>query len=187
MRSLRATILTFAVLLGAATLAGCSVDQAVAPAPPRLTTVSGARGVFVSPFPEPVIRAQLALASDGLLYTSESDYPFTWFTAALPPVQSFASPLTIATMRTIVGAPADAPAEVISLDAFFARHIENVDPYDSVAVALVPRYVNLRETLRHTLPGVQVFRIGAIQVHCYAVGLDRERNVVGLETVAIET
>ena len=188
MRTLRATVpALLLLLLDVGILTGCSSDRAEAPAASRPVTESMEGALLVSPLPEFTIRARLELASGDLLYTSESDYPFTWFAGAPPASVPLALPLSIGTMRAVVGAPPDAPAEVISLDAFFARHIERVDPYDSAAVALVPRYVALRETIRRTLPGVQVFRIGAIQVHCYAVGVDREGHVVGLETIAIET
>ena len=82
------------------------------------------------------------------------------------------------------------PAErvdVVSLDVFFARHIENVDSADSAAVALVPRYLALRESLRRTVDGVQVFRVGQIVIRCYIVGIDRDGNLAGLTTTAIET
>ena len=61
-----------------------------------------------------------------------------------------------------------------------ARHIERVDPYDDVAVALVPRYRVLRETIRHAVRDPVVFRVGRIAIDCYVVGTDWDGNVVGL-------
>lgn len=117
------------------------------------------------------------------IYRSESDYPFTW---AFRPGPA-AAPLDVAGYRAAFGVPADVPVAVVTLDEFFARHIERVDPYDPVAVALVPRYRHLRETLRRALPDVHVFRAGRIAVDCDLVGVDAEGHVVGLHTVAIET
>lgn len=130
------------------------------------------------------LRRRLERAAAGLLYTSESDYPFTWFQSPAPvPV-----PLDIATVRAVVGADAGEPIETVTLDQFFARHIERVDPADAAARALVPRYRRLRETLRHAIPGVQVFRVGRIRIRCYLIGTDRAgSSVVGLYTESIET
>ena len=77
--------------------------------------------------------------------------------------------------------------ETITLDEFFGRHIERVDPDDPVAVALVPRYRVLRETVRHAVREPRVFRVGRIAIDCFIVGTDRNGDVVGLTTVAIET
>ncbi|MDB4887037.1 MAG: Nuclease inhibitor-like protein [Gemmatimonadetes bacterium] len=126
---------------------------------------------------------RLERAARGLLYTSESDVPFTWFSAAGP----FASPPGDAALRLATGAADGDPVETITLDRFFARHIERVDPADRAAVALVPRYRHLRETLRRAIPGIRVYRVGRTRVRCFLVGTDRDGNLVGLYTEAIET
>ena len=97
--------------------------------------------------------------------------------------------LIINTMLLAVGVvgPQIGPTVRKGIDDFFARHIERVDPYDDVAVALVPRYRVLRETIRHAVREPVVFRVGRIAIDCYVVGTDWEGNVVGLTTVAIET
>jgi hypothetical protein len=128
-------------------------------------------------------RQRLERAAGDLLYTSESDHPFTYVFRAGP----FTAPLDVATFRLAFGVPADVPVEQVGLDDFFARHIERVDPADEVAVALVPRYRRLRETLRHTLREPRVFRVGRIAIDCEIVGTDAAGNVVGLHTLAIET
>jgi hypothetical protein len=98
-----------------------------------------------------------------------------------------AVPLTADAFRAAAGVPADEPVEEQTLDAFFARHIERVDPADAEAVARVPRYRALRRTLRTSLRGTRVFRVGRIAIRCYVVGVDRHGHVVGLATTAIET
>ena len=133
--------------------------------------------------PAGIVRQRLEQAAAGLTYTSESDYPFTWYFHAGP----IPSPLTIDGFRATLGIPATAGVETRDLDEFFARHIEWVDPYDATAVALVPRYRALRDTIREVLRDPQVFRVGKIAIDCYIVGYDRAGNLVGLTTVAIET
>ena len=132
---------------------------------------------------EPSARTRIERAAAGLLYTSESDYPFTWFQF----VASTVGPLDTISVRQLVGALPGTAVQVVSLDDFFARHIERVDPADRVAVALVPRYRRLRETLRHAARDVRVYRVGTVRVDCYLIGVDRDGTVIGLSTVAIET
>jgi hypothetical protein len=180
------TIVRQSLRLAAAALllAGCALPAVDGPS--VADTRHGAPDVTAAadaPLSVDVIRARLERAADGLLYTSESDYPFLWFHDAGPAP----APLTPDALLMAAHEAADEPVEVISLDDFFARHIERVDPYDSVAVALVPRYRHLRETIRLTVPGVRVFRVGRIQVRCYVVGSTASGEVVGLKTVAIET
>ena len=153
--------------------------------------------------PTSTTRTLLERAARDLTYTSESDYPFVWFfqlvartqgdapAAELDEVRfipdSSAHAFSVEDFRALLEVPPTEQVDVVSLDAFFARHIENVDPADSVAVALVPRYLVLRETLRRTLRGVQVFRVGQIVIRCYLVGIDGDGNLAGLTTTAIET
>ena len=148
-------------------------------------------------------RTLLERAARDLTYTSESDYPFVWFFQFVARTQADAPApvlqedlvipdappraLSVEEFRTLLEVPTTEQVDLVSLDAFFARHIENVDSADSVAAALVSRYVVLRETLRGTLDDVQVFRVGRIVIRCYIVGTDRDGNLAGLTTTAIET
>jgi hypothetical protein len=159
-------------------LAACAApDRALAPEHPRLAKASAADADARR------TRRRLERAADGLLYTSESDYPFTYVSrSAGPPAAD-----RVAAFRAAFAVPPAAPVQVVSLDDFFTRHIERVDPADSVALALVPRYVRLRETLRASARDVRVYRVGTIAIDCYAVGTDASGNWVGLQTVAIET
>ena len=134
-------------------------------------------------YPTGVVRYVLEQASAGLTYTSESDRPFVWYQRPGP----VALPLSVEGFRAALALPAEVPVETRDLDAFFARHIELVDPADSAAVALVPRYVALRQAIRDVLRAPVVFRVGRIAIDCYIVGLDRAGNLVGLTTVAVET
>jgi hypothetical protein len=142
------------------------------------------RPAAVIGLPTGATRWVLERAAEGLTYTSESDYPFTWFQHVGPRVTE---PLTPEAFRALIGVPATRRVGTVALDDFFARHIEWVDPYDATAVALVPRYQRLRETIRQVLRDPQVFRVGRIAIDCYIVGFDGAGMLVGLRTVAIET
>lgn len=176
------TIATLALLA----LAACAGPGPSAPAAPTAGDVAAARA---SAEPDQArgtllpLRRALESAADGLLYTSESDFPFTWTTATGPA----RGPLTVAAVRRAYRIADSIPVEAIPLDAFFARHIERADPNDPVVMALRPRYVRLRETLRTLARVEQVFRVGRIRIDCLAVGLVRPGTIAGLRTVSIET
>ena len=181
MHSLAPLCLTALVLLMTAALTACVPAERVAE-PPAAPAAPPAvdRQVGV---PIDVTRLRLERAAGELLYTSESDHPFRYVFRAGP----IAGPLDEVAFRAVFRVPADVPVELVGLDDFFARHIERVDPADQVAVALVPRYRHLRETLRHALADPRVFRVGRIAIDCEIVGTDGAGNVVGLHTVAVET
>jgi Nuclease A inhibitor-like protein len=136
-----------------------------------------------TPTPDPDLRAALKAAADDLVYTSESDRPFTWF---FLPGGAEGWPYGADDFARRLGAEGER-AEERDLDRFFQRHVETSDPYDTQAQAIRPRYERLRELLRTRLEGVRVFRIGNIEVRCYVVGHDGRGNLAGVETVAIET
>ncbi len=183
-------LIALTLFLAPLLLAGCApADQLSAPHAPAAAHPAFAR-IRLGAEAE---QALLERTASGLLYTSESDYPFTYFThAGFGPIDHAHSledteAPSAEEFRGLLQIPTDQPVESISLDDFFARHIERVDPADSVAVALVPRYVALRETLRRTLANTRVFRVGRIVIQCYIVGTDLEDNLTGLTTVSIET
>jgi len=130
------------------------------------------------------IRERLETAAEGLTYTSESDRPFEPF--ALPGGGA-GWPYGVEEFARRIGAPAGAPLEERSLYQFFAPHIERTDPADAQTQALRPRYEALRALLAAALRDVRVFRVGRVEIDCYAVGDDGAGNLVGLHTVAVET
>jgi hypothetical protein len=133
--------------------------------------------------PDPRLRARLERESEGLTYGSEADYPFEFF--FLPGVGD--RPPGADAFAQLVGAPADAPREERDPIEFFARHAETSDPLDAQAQRVRPRYEALRQTLVNELRWTTVYRIGRIQVQCYVIGGDGRGNLVGLQTIAVET
>ncbi|GJG85321.1 hypothetical protein tb265_05020 [Gemmatimonadetes bacterium T265] len=130
-------------------------------------------------------RARLERAAAGLTYMSESDYAFDFVIAPrrVPPHAT----LDEAAFRAAFDVAPDEPVEVVSLDSFFARHIEQVDPADEWARALVPRYRALKRTVHAVTGTTRVYRVGRIAVRCYLVGTDAWGGLLGLTTTAIET
>jgi hypothetical protein len=132
---------------------------------------------------DPRLRAELEAAVEGLVYSSEGDYPFEVFFLPGVPVDG----LDAREFARLMGAGEEEPVRERGLDDFMARHTERSDPWDAQAQAIRPRYERLTELLRERLQGVRVFRYGRMHVQCYAVGGDGRGNLAGLHTVAVET
>ena len=131
--------------------------------------------------PDPGLRERLEGEAEGLTYGSESDRPFEFF--FLPGGGD--APPGAETFGALIGAAG--AVEERGLDDFFMRHIETIDPADTQAQRIRPRYEALRETLRTSLRGTTVYRTGRVEVQCYVVGGDGKGNLAGVRTVAIET
>ncbi len=129
------------------------------------------------------LRAELERASAGLVYSSESDRPFEFFSVPFPA----ATRPSIEQFRALMGIDGKTAIETRALADFFARHTATADPSDTRAHAVRPRYAALIAVLRGRLADVQVFRVGKISIDCYIAGSDGEGNLAGLKTVAIET
>ena len=130
------------------------------------------------------LRDRLEAASAGLLFSTESDRPFTFVRL---PARTPLGELTPERVAELAGA-AGAKAREWPVERFLARHIMRVDPLDDRAQALVPRYEALDDALRGALGPVRVFRIGEVEIRVLALGNDPATGeLVGLETVAVET
>ena len=129
------------------------------------------------------IRERLRSASEGLLYTSESDRPFEPFELA---GGGAGWPYGADEFARRIGAPAGARVEERTLERFFAPHIERADPADAVMQGQRPRFEALRAMLAG-LRDARVFRVGDVEIDCYAVGEDGAGNLAGVHTVAVET
>lgn len=129
-------------------------------------------------------RDEIFALTEGLLYTSESDRPFEWFELA---GGAAGWPYAADEFARRIGVAGGTQVEEVTLDRFFARHIELTSPQDAQAQAIRPRYEALKAAVARTLREVRVFRIGRIEIDCYAVGDDGSGALAGLRTVSIET
>jgi hypothetical protein len=130
------------------------------------------------------LRDELERASSDLVYSSESDRPFEFFSINHPGRNS--APLPGDFLR-LAGKPPNTPIEVRSVRDFFSRHTTTSDPYDNRAQSIRPRYEELVLLLERRLRDVKVYRVGRIEVECYVAGLDDRGNLSGLKTIAVET
>lgn len=132
--------------------------------------------------PDAATMALLAEAAEGLLYTSEGDYPLTPFSLAFPEGE----PLTPAAFAARVGSAPEAVQER-TVDRFLRPNLQ-VAESDETLRAQLPRWHRVRDLLTG-LADARVFRIprGHGSIDTYAVGRDGRGNLVGYRTTAIET
>ena len=131
---------------------------------------------------DPHLRSRLEAASEGLVYGSESDYPFTFF--AVPGVHGFDSPAEFA---RLVGAPPELRVRETSWDHFVAWPLSGGDPVDPSSGQTAASFGRLDSELRALLKNLRVIRIGEVQIYCFIVGDDGRGNLGGLMTMAVET
>jgi hypothetical protein len=111
------------------------------------------------------LREELERASSGLVYSSEADRPFEFFSfryrgrRSSPDGPEFAR---------LVGALPESRVEIRSVDDFFARHTTTSDPYDGETQRVRPRYEELMRLLSRRLRDVKAYRIGEVEVACWS-------------------
>lgn len=128
--------------------------------------------------------SELKAASENLFYISETDAPFepfVWKTNnSIDEVK--AEDVLKQTAQKI-----DAKVAEITLDEFFKQPTEMQDWFGDEEKAQVEKFKNLKELLAARLKNVKVFKIGEVQIDIYVVGIDREGNLTGVKTKAVET
>jgi len=110
------------------------------------------------------ILAALGQASLGLLYMSESDYPFElirW---------KGRTELTSAFICGIAGEATDCTVQKLDCDAFLGG-----------------RYQRLAQLLKANLSSLRVYKVGRINMPVYIVGRSPEGNWLGLSTRVVQT
>ena len=127
------------------------------------------------------LRDGFAWATERLLYTSETDAPFTWFT-----VDGARTVPSDAALLAHLGIAAGTPVAHTTLDAFFTGPLTAGDP-GLAEQHRVARFRQLKRALEGNLTGVTVLRVGTVQIRVFIVGVTRCGTVAGLETLAVET
>lgn len=124
---------------------------------------------------------QLKQASSGLLYMSESDYPFeVFFWVAV-------APMTPEKVLHQTGYPQDTPVEIVEFDRFFRRVTTPQDWHTPEEQETVAQYQALVDTLKANLSNLEVYRVGSIEIDVYIVGQTPTGYSAGLSTRAVET
>ena len=125
----------------------------------------------------------LASASQGLLFLSETDAPFSLVDA---PDKKFAA-LDDATVRALAGHPAADPVETISVDELFRNAVKEQPWHTPREAADVKKYRALVELLHSTLPDAKVYRVGQSAIDVLILGTGPGGGALGLATRVVET
>jgi nuclease A inhibitor-like protein len=120
-------------------------------------------------------------AVDGLLYSSESDYPLTPFTL------KETGPVTPETLLKAANLPPETPVTKVDFDAFFAPMLRLREGASPEAQARVARYQKLVELLRKYLSDLAVYKLSKVEMPAYVVGRLANGSIAGLRTTVVET
>lgn len=148
------------------------------------------------------IAAELATSVDGLLFMSESDFPFV-----VAEVEGAATqPITAQNIKTAIASiyvnrPEQATleeryVEVRTLDQFFAHLVTPQDWWEEYNYQQSVQYAELQRILTEEVQGAQYFRLGehidaygyvSGSVDIYLVGASNTGDLIGVWTISIET
>lgn len=116
-----------------------------------------------------------------LIYISETDAPIEVINLGKVPGVSTAD---------ILRATGKAPTsfvETVDVTTFFDRLTIPRSWFGPKEIGMAKGFAELKKKLNKQLKGLAVFKIGKIEIEIYVVGLDKEGNLTGIKTRAIET
>ena len=116
-----------------------------------------------------------------LIYISETDAP-------VEPVKfGKASAVLKSEVLSATGNGQTAPVEIVDAEKFFERLTTIRDWFGPRETEMARGFAELKKQIDEELTEVKVFKIGKIEIDIYVVGLDRDGNLAGVKTRAIET
>lgn len=130
---------------------------------------------------ENTLKEQIKAATEGLYFMSETDAEIFPFFGAQ------AQSVTKEEILSQIKGSASTPVEEKSFAEFFARLTETQDWFGDEEKATAQKFVELKNLLESNLRDLKVFKVGKIQLDVYAVGIDAENNLLGIQTKAVET
>ncbi len=122
-------------------------------------------------------------AVKGLLWTSESDYPFEAF------IWEFGEKISLGNeiVLKITKHSLETTVKVVEFERFFRGVITERDLHNPEEAKIVIRYQELVWMMNQYLHDLKVYRIGEIEIDIYIVGKTPTGDYGGLATVSIET
>jgi hypothetical protein len=131
------------------------------------------------------LQLKLKTASDGLFYISETEAPFDTFVWNRK--EKNGNQPTADEVLKMIGRESDAKVTEKNLAEFFAQPTQMQDWFGDEEKTQVEKFANLKELLAKNLREIRVFKIGEVQIDIYIVGVDRDGNLAGVKTKAVET
>lgn len=120
-------------------------------------------------------------ASEGLLFMSEADYPFELVHIEEPVADPGQKLLTLS------GKGEGSPVEKVDLPYFFRNQVRVYPESSPEQRARAQRFERLQQVLGEELTGIEVYRIGTIDIDAYIIGKRKDGRYAGLRTKLIET
>jgi hypothetical protein len=124
---------------------------------------------------------ELREATRGLLFMSESDYPFElvrW---------EGVDELTHDFLRGLTGQDSSTPVETRTAAEFFRAAADTPQWKSEAELATARRYQSLLRLLEENLPGLKVYRVGSVNMPVYVVGRGPSGGWLGVSTRVVET
>lgn len=120
-------------------------------------------------------------ATEGLLFMSESDYPFQVIRWA------GSEQLSPEYLRRVAGTDSSAIVEETTVEKFFRVVAGEQNWKDEAQLQVARKYQRLVNMLKENLAEVKVYRVGDINIGVYVVGRSDEGNWLGVTTRVVET
>jgi hypothetical protein len=130
---------------------------------------------------ENAVKEQIKAATEGLYFMSETD------SEIFPFFGTQAKEVTKEEILRQIKSSTNAPVEEKNFTDFFARLTEIQDWFGDEEKETAQKFAELKKLLENNLRDLRVFKIGKIQLDVYAVGLNAENNLLGIQTKAVET
>jgi hypothetical protein len=129
-------------------------------------------------------------ATDGLLYMSESEFPFNITTYTAADMERFIPDMLLQWFeqrcRGFSGRSLEEVTE-IDLETFFQPLIQNQEWYGETERATAQRFHTLLQLIQTELITPKVYRVGQIEINIYIVGKANDNDWIVLCTQAVET
>jgi hypothetical protein len=123
---------------------------------------------------------ELKAATSGLMFMSESDYPFEVFKwGRAKPTQAF--------IRKLAGRDASTPIETQTAADFFRAATSEPDWKAGAELAAAKKFQALLRLLEENLSDLKVFRVGTIDIPVYVAGRTPSGTWLGVSTRVVET
>jgi len=128
-----------------------------------------------------ILLNQLQQACEGLLWLSESEYPWEiiyW--------GNFSN-LTPEKLLQQINRELATKIEIIDLEQFFAQATQKQDWHEAVEIAEVEGYQSLVKILQENLQDIKVYEIGEVEIDVYVLGKTNSNTIAGLATKVVAT
>jgi len=119
----------------------------------------------------------------GLLWMSESDYPFAAF------VWEFGEKIVLENeiVLKMTKHSLDTRIQIIEFDSFFQGSVTPKYWHNSEEAETVKKYQELVRIMKQYLSDLKIYKVGEIEIDVYIIGKTNSGEYAGLATVSIET